>query len=197
MGALSTIEGMVFAFRGDWSGCEKAAQHVREVAERIDGGYQRHMADALEGLSLVHGAGDVRGIARVRAAALFLESRGMGLALSWTFACLAEALVLHGKPDEALAHADTAIARAAVGDRLGHATAFRVRALAKQAKGEDFSNDVSASLAAARAKQSPREELLTRLYVAQRAGEPIDAGLIARLEGLDMPWYVARVQRPI
>jgi class 3 adenylate cyclase len=194
MGAFFTIEGTVFAFRGDWASCEKAAQRVREVADRIDGAYQRHMADALEGLALLHGAGDARGIARLRAAALFLESRGMGLALSWTFACLAEALVLHGKPDEALAHADTAIARAAAGDGLGRAAAFRVRALAKQARGEDFSGDLQASLTAAREKQSPREELLTRLFVAQRAGEPIDGALIERLEQLHMPWYVARAK---
>jgi hypothetical protein len=197
LGALATTEGIVFALRGDWAGCGQAALRAREVAERIHGAYQRHMAATLEGLALFHGAGDASGIERMRAAALFLESRGIGLTLSWNFACLAEALVLHGHADEALAHANTAIARIGQGDGLGQACALRVRALAKRIQGQDAASDLQASLAAARAKQSPREELVTCLYWCEASGEPIDAAWIERFEQLGMPWYAARAKRAL
>ena len=99
-GVLLTVEGMVCAFRGDWQGCGAAAAHVREVADHIDGAYLRQMAAALEGLALFHGSQDARGIGQLRASALFLESRGMGLSLSWNFASLAEALWLHDQPQK-------------------------------------------------------------------------------------------------
>jgi hypothetical protein len=184
----------VASFRGDWHACGEAAKRVREVADRIHGAYQRNMAVALEGLALFYGAGDATGIERMRSAALFLESRGIGLTLSWNFACLAEALLIHGKHDEALAHAETALARIATGDCIGRASALRVRALAKRARGEDASADLAGSLEAARDKQSPREELVTRLYWSEHAREAIDPGCAERFEQWGMPWYAQRAR---
>jgi class 3 adenylate cyclase/tetratricopeptide (TPR) repeat protein len=194
LGALATIEGIVASFRGDWHACGEAAKRVREVADRIHGAYQRNMAVALEGLALCYGAGDATGIERMRSAALFLESRGIGLTLSWNFACLAEALLVHGKHEEALAHAQTALARRATGDCIGQAPALRVRALAKHKRGEDGSADLEASLAASRDKQSPREELVTRLCWSEHAGVAAEPDWAERFEQLDMPWYAQRAR---
>lgn len=197
LGALATIEGMICAFAGDFAGCARCSARVREVAERIDGAYQRQMAAALEGLYLVFGTDDRRGIAVLRGAALGLESRGVGLALSWCFASLAEALALSGQPEEALTHAEAACKRGEAWDGLGEATALRARALARWQLGdrEHARRDCDASLAAARAKGSVREELLTRLRWLERTGEGDAAELAGRLEALAMPWYAELARR--
>ena len=161
LGAVATIEGMVSAFAADYEACGEAAARVREVAERIDGAYQRHMAAMLEGLHLWHGRADAHGIAMMRGAALALESRGIGLALSWCFAALAEALALRGEAAEAVTHADSALRRALTWDRLGEASALRARAIARaQHNDTRAGEDLAASLRVARAKQSPREQAL-------------------------------------
>ena len=199
VGAITTIEGMTRAFAGDWDGCARCAARVREVAERIEGAFQRLMAAALEGLYLVHGAGDARGIATLRGAALGLESRGVGLALSWCFASLAEALALRAQPEEAITHAETALARAHSWDALGEATALRARALARHQLGalDAAREDIAASLAAARAKGSRREQLITALHWAEQSGERDfePAALALELDALHMPWYAARARR--
>lgn len=198
LGALATIEGMTRAFAGDWDGCARCASQVREVAERIDGAYQRQMAAALEGLHLVHGAGDAAGLGAVRGAALGLESRGVGLALSWCFASLADALVLHGRPEEAIVHADAALARAAGGDALGQVTALRARALARGRLGDapGAEQDFAAAETAAEAKRSARELALCALYRVEAGIAAADrAALSARFEALHMTWYAERARR--
>jgi tetratricopeptide (TPR) repeat protein len=175
LGAITVIEGIIRAFAGDWDGCARAAARVREVADRIEGTFQRMMASALEGLYLVHGKSDARGIATLRGAALGLESRGVGLALSWCFACLAEALALRGQPEEAIAHANAALARAQTGDALGETVALRARALAHWQLGEHDAAraDLAACLASADAKGSKRERAITQQRWAERTGEDL------------------------
>ena len=194
LGALATIEGIVHAFRGDFVAAGRAAGRVREVAERIDGAYQRHMASALESLYLVYELGDRRGVEQLRGAALALESRGVALALSWTFATLAELLLFVGQPEEARIHADSALARASVGDGLGQASALRARAQARHRTGDlaGAGADFEAALAVAACRGSPREEALIRLAQAECKARPLDAGLRSRFEAMSMPWYAAR-----
>jgi tetratricopeptide (TPR) repeat protein len=188
VGALDTIEGIMCSLRGDFKGVGRSASRVRAVAERIDGSYQRQMATALAGLHLVYEQNDRRGIELLRGAALALESRGMGLALSWTFASLAEALLFLHEDVEAATHAESALARARFGDGLGRAAALRALAVARYRAGEGA--DFAAALAAASGKGSRREEALTELARAECGGRAND--LPARFQAMSMPFYVAR-----
>jgi class 3 adenylate cyclase len=193
-GALGVIEGMVCVMRGDWPAVQVCALRVREVAERIDGAYQRCMATALEGLARFHAAGEREALLRVRGAASGLETRGMGLALSWLLAALAEALWLAEEPDAAGMYANLALHRAEQGDALGEATAYRVRALARAAQGQlGAQEDFAASLTVASRKQSAREELLTRWASAVLRGEKRD-DFAARFSALHMDWHAERVR---
>ncbi len=163
VGALHTMDGMISAFRGDFAATLAAAERVRHIAERIDGAYQRQMAETLEGHARFHAQGDAAGIEQMRGAAMFLERRGIGLTLSWNYACLAEALALAGEADEALAHAESALARVTAGDALGQVTALRAKGIARAHCGDDPEPPMRASLEAAARKDSPREQALVWL----------------------------------
>jgi hypothetical protein len=127
---------------------------------------------------------------------MFLERRGIGLTLSWNYACLAEALALAGEHTEALAHADAALARVASGDALGEVMALRARALARAGQGADPQPELQRALEAAQSKESPREEALVelcraRLLPADSTRDALARRLQARFDELTMPAYAS------
>lgn len=192
VGAVAVMEGLSASLQADWATAQMHARRVREVAERIDGEFQRNMAAMIDGLARVYGGADREALNGLRAVAANVEGRGMGLVLSWMLSAIAEAMWFAGDAQGTAHYAALALERRQVWDRLGEAAALRARALAKHAQGQAGAReDFEASLLAARRKRSQREELLTRWLCAPISGESVD-DFAERFDRLQMVWHSQR-----
>ncbi len=207
-GALLTQRGIIALFQGDFATCRSVAAQVLQIAERVDGRFQQHMALTLRGYARFHSGEPAPGQSDLRQAAVYLEHNQIRLMLSFNLACLAEALCLQGEWQAALVEADKALARAACEDALGAVMAQRARALARYRLTSDVAlamQDMQAADAMAEAKQSPRELGLNQLQLARML---IDAGRLdeARSQAhaswstftrLGMPFYVEQAAQEL
>ena len=201
--SVLTQMAMVQAWQGSWAACAENARRTRCAAERVGAPYVLAMSRAAEGLATFQ-LGDVEGgIGLMQKAVRWFEETATRLTLSWTQACLAEALALAGRPEEAAAHAGRALARSASRDRLGAVTAHRALAIAA-ARGAtpDLAGarrHLAEALELSRQKRSPRDEALTRLCAGRlldEAGAPEEArrelsAALAAFQQMGMPWYAA------
>ncbi|ADO68526.1 Adenylate/guanylate cyclase [Stigmatella aurantiaca DW4/3-1] len=200
-GSVVTLQAMVRLWQGDWNASLEAALWLRSEAERMGGPFIIAMSKTVEGFARFHLSGGAAAITLLSEAVSWLEENDTRLALSWNQACLAEALALEGRGDEARRQADRALTRALSGDRRGEAMAHRALGLAAA---RSYLPDharalehLEKSIEVARRKDSPREEALSRFRMAEslralgrRDEAAHQLGLsLPRLEEMNMVWY--------
>jgi hypothetical protein len=132
-----------------------------------------------------------------------LEARGMGLFISFSYGCLAEALEASGQLARARDYASRALERAKKRDPLGEASALRT--LARCAAAEHGRDSVACdhylrlAMQSAHARESRREVALTLLASAQLGSDPCTVRTHARralhtLRDMGMVWYAEHAE---
>jgi class 3 adenylate cyclase len=176
-GSILTQLGMVQLWQGDWVACRRTALLMQGTAEQVHGPYILAMSKTVSGYVRFASGDKEGGLELLRVAAAWLESTQIGLTLSWNLSCLAEALALCSRADEARKYARSALARAEARDLLGEVAAHRALGLAEgcgQGTWAAAETCFHQALAASQRKGSEREAAITRLRgasVALRFGE--------------------------
>ncbi len=195
-GSLYALDAMIEICRGDLDAAAHAARVARGIATRIRGEYVLAMAQAFEGYARFLSTRAPEALAELRAALHTLESRNIGLFLSFNQALLADALATIGAHEEARDYAMRSLARAEQGDPVGQIHAYRILARIAHASERDGAALSRERLAKAHelaeARQSERERLLTQLTAAELFGETAErTEALAALEALGMPQLAA------
>jgi class 3 adenylate cyclase/tetratricopeptide (TPR) repeat protein len=176
-GSILTQLGMVQLWQGDWAACRRTAALMQGTAEQVHGPYILAMSKTVSGYAMFAAGEKEQGLELLRAAAAWLESTQIGLTLSWNLSCLAEALALCARADDARKYARRALDRAEARDLLGEVAAHRALGLAEvngQGSWAVAEEHFRRALGAAERKVSEREAAITRLRgaaVALRFGE--------------------------
>jgi hypothetical protein len=158
------MRAMVEAWQRDFSACQRTAAQVRDIADRISGGYLRAMSDTLSGAARVFGQNELAGLDALQASVRWLDMHRIYLTMSWNEAWLAEAFARNGQFHEAEAAASRALVRSTAWDALGEVAARRVRALVYLERDRDpFRAELQFAQDAAERKRSKRESALTGL----------------------------------
>lgn len=205
-GSILTQLAMVQLWQGDWDHCRATASAMQGTAEQVHGPYILAMSKTVSGYAKFMLSGDAEGLELLAAAAAWLESTQIALTLSWNHACLAEALALTLRRDEARVHAARALERAVARDRLGEVAAYRALGLAEMGRAggwEAALGSFERALAAAERKHSLRDAAITRLRAAtvarhfgqsERASQWLSEALPA-FASMKMDWYRALAER--
>lgn len=170
IGAVLCLRAMVESWQHDWTACARTAREVRNIAERVNGGYLRAMSLTLSGAARVFGAGEHDGIDSLRASVEWLTAHQILLSMSWNEGWLAEALLSLGRYDDAEHHAERALARRDQWDALGEAAAYRVLAAVYQERDHDLARarlTLEKARVCAQTKGSSRELALVDLQSGQ------------------------------
>jgi len=176
-GSILTQLGMVQLWQGDWAACRRTAAVMQGTAEQVHGPYILAMSKTVSGFAKFASGDKEEGLTLLRSAAAWLESTQIGLTLSWNLSCLAEALALSARPDDARRHARCALDRAEAKDLLGEVAAYRALGLAEASGQGSWSTAEECfrkALDAAERKGSVREAAISRFRgaaVAVRFGE--------------------------
>jgi len=164
-GSILTQLGMVQLWQGAWDASRETAALMQGTAERVHGPYILAMSKTVSGYAKFMSGEEEEGLELLQVATDWLESTRIGLTLSWNHACLAEALALSDRAEDATQHARRALERRAASDLLGEAPAHRaLGVLEGNAVGswpvafEHFGR----ALAASHRKGSPREAAITQ-----------------------------------
>ncbi|MET0593452.1 MAG: AAA family ATPase [Polyangiaceae bacterium] len=168
-GSILTQLAMVQLWQGVWDACRATASAMQGTAEQVHGPYILAMSRTVSGYARFMTGSEIEGIDLLRGAAAWLESTQIGLTLSWNQACLAEALALSKRRDEARVYAERALNRVSARDRLGEVAAHRALGLAEMGRGGSWDAAQSSferSLAAAERKRSPRDTAITHYHAA-------------------------------
>jgi class 3 adenylate cyclase/tetratricopeptide (TPR) repeat protein len=171
-GSILTQLAMVQLWQGAWEACRATASAMQGTAEQVHGPYILAMSKTVSGYAKFMSNGDAEGLDLLRGAASWLESTQIALTLSWNHACLAEALALSLRRDEARVHAGRALERAKARDLLGEVAAHRALGLAEVGREGGWPAALASfecALAAADRKQSLRDDAITRYRGAQVA----------------------------
>ena len=178
---------------------------MQETAEQVHGPYILAMSKTVSGYAKVASGEKEEGLELLRAAAAWLESTQIGLTLSWNESCLAEALALCSRADEAKDHARRSLERAEARDLLGEVAAYRALGLAEACGRGTWSSAEAffeSALRAADRKGSARDAAVTRLRaatVAVRFGELESAsrwieGVAAQFAEMKMTSYLVEAR---
>jgi class 3 adenylate cyclase/tetratricopeptide (TPR) repeat protein len=171
-GSILTQLAMVQLWHGAWDSCRATASAMQGTAEQVHGPYILAMSKTVSGYARFMLGAENEGIELLRGAASWLESTQVGLTLSWNQACLAEALALSKRRDEARVYAERALNRASALDRLGEVAAYRALGLAEMARGGNMDAaraSFERALVAADRKRSPRDAAITHYRLAAAA----------------------------
>jgi tetratricopeptide (TPR) repeat protein len=205
-GSILTQLAMVQLWQGSWDACRATASAMQGTAEQVHGPYILAMSKTVSGYAKFMTGGDREGIELLRAAAEWLESTQIGLTLSWNQACLAEALALSPRRDEARVHAERALDRANARDRLGEVAAHRALGLSHLGKAGEWEaahGSFERAISLAERKRSPRDAAITRLRgaaVARHFGQSEHARrwlgeAVPAFVAMKMEWYRAEAER--
>jgi tetratricopeptide (TPR) repeat protein len=204
-GSILTQLGMVQLWQGDWVACRRTAALMQGTAEQVHGPYILAMSKTVNGYAKFASGEKEEGLDLLRAAAAWLESTQIGLTLSWNQSCLAEALALCSRPEDARKYARRALDRADARDLLGEVAAYRALGLAEacgQGSWALADESFQRALGAADRKGSEREAAITRLrgaFAATRFGELdrattwLDAA-IQQFAAMNMQTYLAEAR---
>jgi tetratricopeptide (TPR) repeat protein len=205
-GSILTQLAMVQLWQGAWDACRATASAMQGTAEQVHGPYILAMSKTVSGYAKVMSGADAEGLELLREAAAWLESTKIGLTLSWNQACLAEALALSLRRDEAKVHAERALDRAIAHDRLGEVAAYRALGLAEVGRAgswEAARASFERALLATERKRSRRDAAITRYRGAavalhfghsERASQWLGEALPA-FASMKMDWYRAEAER--
>jgi class 3 adenylate cyclase/tetratricopeptide (TPR) repeat protein len=175
-GSLWALFAMIRIWQGDLPGCIVAAQRARAIAQRISGQYVTSMAQAFEGYATFLLERSPRSLQALRSAIDTLESRNIGLFLSFNQACLADALLVAGELAEARDCAVRTLARAGCGDPVGQIMAYRVLARVAHLSGGRAEHGALSYVDKARLlaeqRRSARDLDLLQLLAARLSGSP-------------------------
>lgn len=200
--------GIILVRKGNWEAALDVARKCRRLAERLNSNFVFGLASALANYSQwrLNRSDDM--LAELRRAVDWLEYREFGLYISFLHGCLAEAFSESGDVATARSYAQRAIQRSDSGDPQGDIAGYRVMAHAAFAERLDPSEVgtwLSRALATAKARESRREEALTRLsMVCLRARTGFDEDMLAAAQAreladqfreMDMPWYAELARR--
>jgi tetratricopeptide (TPR) repeat protein len=175
-GSILTQLGMVQLWQGDWDACRRTATLMQGTAEQVHGPYILAMSKTVSGYAKFATGDKEAGLELLRAAVAWLEATQIGLTLSWNQACLAEALALSSRVDEARTHAERALERREARDLLGEVAAHRALGIVfglAQGGWSAAEACFEKAIAAAARKGSERDAAITRLRgaaVALRLG---------------------------
>jgi class 3 adenylate cyclase/tetratricopeptide (TPR) repeat protein len=177
-GAAHEVEGSVLCWRagvllwqGFWERARDDAYEARRIAERVKSLYVFAMSNGLGSYAEWMLERDPEALHRLANATSWLEQRDKKLFISLNYGWLAEGMAIAGRFNEARCYAGRAIVRARAKDRMGEAVAYRALAgLALEGhsrhKAEHY---LECAMAAADARNSPRERALTKLSQAEVA----------------------------
>jgi class 3 adenylate cyclase/tetratricopeptide (TPR) repeat protein len=205
-GSILTQLAMVQLWQGNWDACRETASAMQGTAEQVHGPYILAMSKTVSGYAKFMAGADTEGLELLRAAAAWLESTQIGLTLSWNQACLAEALALSSRREEARIHAERALHRAKARDMLGEVAAHRALGLAevgREGGWEAARVAFERALGAADRKRSLRDAAITRYRAAtaalhfgqtEPATEWLDEALSA-FTAMKMDWYRTEAER--
>jgi len=205
-GSVLGLECITLLWQGRYEDCVQIAAHARSIDERTTGSYGFAMASGFEAIARWRVERDPTALASVAKAIDWLETHGVRLYLSVLHSQLAEAAWVAGDHELAARCAEAALARASAGDRLGDASAYRVRARLLAAGGAaeaEVLAEVTRAYEAAERRSSERERALTQLLAAElwaawnNPSLAREAALQAResLQRMDMAFYVAVADR--
>jgi class 3 adenylate cyclase/tetratricopeptide (TPR) repeat protein len=204
-GSILTIAAFVALFRADWDACRARAAEMQTIADAIGASYIDAMSRTADGYAVAVGLGDPAGIETLREAVAAIEASGSRISMSVNCGCLAEALALHGRADEATAAARRALERAAAGDRIGEGQAHRALGIACARAGgpiDEARAHCARGLQVTDARGSTRDAAVTRFRLAEilldvepaEARSLIDAASTA-FYTFGMRWYAAATAR--
>jgi class 3 adenylate cyclase len=186
VGVVLALRAMVEGWQRDFSACERTAAALRDIADRVSGGYLRAMSDTLSGAARVFGRNEPSGLDALQGAVRWLDMHHIYVSMSWNEAWLAEALAGAGQFHDAEVHASRALVRCTQWDALGEVAARRVRALVYLERDRDpfrAERELQFAHDAAERKGSKRELAQTALA---------RAALRARQGGATLPLESAR-----
>jgi tetratricopeptide (TPR) repeat protein len=161
-GSVRALQAMVEIHRGDWDACAQAADRSRTITERADSAYAFAMSSAFEAYANCKAKGGKDALEQLRYAVDWLEAGEVGLFLSFTYACLADALLAAGDALGAQDVAVRALSRAECRDPLGEIAAYRVLAQIHATSGRRGEVDecLAKAMRAAEKRGSKREVAL-------------------------------------
>jgi len=204
--SLFGLRGMIEIWRGRYAACVETARESRSRAERVSGPYVFATSQTLASYANLMMAPDPRALEELGSAVGWVEERGMRLFLSFSAACLGDALASAGDLGGARRYAELALARARQGDRLGEAMGHRVLArvlLHGRGSSAEAERHLDRAEEVALSHGSRRESALTRLDRAElrrREGDPTSAQALAKdalatFRTLDMDAHAERTER--
>lgn len=204
LASLNQVRAMATVLKGDWDTCLQYTALGSQVAKAIGAPMNRAMALCVEGWCLFMGFDQKDGAQALLEGIRQMDQQGVQLGASLYLAFAAEALARLNDLERAADFAKLALERRSHGDRLGEAAGTRAMGLALARRG-DWSRGIACFAGArelARAKQSPREELLCDLVLAEclrDRGEHAESSLHAERARagfalLGMPWYENRAR---
>ncbi len=159
--------GFAQMFQGAWAEALETGARLAQLNERLTATVIRAMSDTIEGSARFHHGEPERGIEVLRRAVSDHETTGAGMALGMAYACLAEKLLLAGQPAEAAGFARKAIARCAVGDRVGETYGHRTLALTEPPGTDAALEHARTAIRLAVERGSEREAALARCVEAR------------------------------
>lgn len=195
--SLLGLLAMVLSWQGRWEDCLHASLRMRATAKRVRGAYVYAMSQVLSSYARSKlSPGD--GVEELQRAVEWLKIRGMRLFASYSFGCLADALIVMDQTEAARAYAEQALRCAKRLDCTGITPAQLVLARCSAQEGSEVGVQHHLHLAheAARQSGSRREEALVRWSSAELpSSRNTDAAkALARqardaFEAMGMHWY--------
>jgi tetratricopeptide (TPR) repeat protein len=164
-GSILTQLAMVQLWQGAWDASRATASVMQGTAEQVHGPYILAMSKTVSGYAKFMQGAEAEGLELLHDAAAWLESTQIALTLSWNQACLAEALALSLRKDEARVYAERALARIGARDRVGEVAAYRALGLAEMGRNGAWDSaraSFERALAAAERKRSSRDAAITK-----------------------------------
>jgi class 3 adenylate cyclase/tetratricopeptide (TPR) repeat protein len=203
-GSILTMAAYVALFHGDWDGCLAIAAEMRAIADAVGAPYIDAMSRTASGFARVVGRGDHGGMADLERAVRALEASGSQLSMSVNYGCLAEALARSGEPARAIPFAERALARSQASDRIGEIQAHRALAIAwarnQPPRSAAALERLTTTIRLAETRGALREAALTRLALAELAGQDAAVGRVALAQAIDsfarfgMSWHLERAR---
>jgi tetratricopeptide (TPR) repeat protein len=158
----------IAALREDWKEARDSAIKARAPAQAMLAPYHLATCDTIEGQAAFHLGDHEAGIAAMRRGLEGIERCGLPLTLTWSLACLAEALALRGGWGEAERLARAAIDRGSLLDRLGEDIAQRTLfRIAVQRNPTIFESEAATLLELSDASGSPRSRALAKRCILE------------------------------
>jgi class 3 adenylate cyclase/tetratricopeptide (TPR) repeat protein len=207
-GSVRALHAMIEIYRGRWGACIEAAARSRTIAERVDSAYVFATSSAFGAYARFMTGGSDAALQELQRAVDWLETRDIRLFISFSYGCLADALVTTGDLEGARGLAMRALSRAGCHDPLGETMAYRALAQLHAAEGRrsEAADCLRSAMQAANTRGSQRDAAMTRLLEAELgvmtgAGRGLEAirdaaqSALGDFELRSMLWHAERARR--